>query len=848
MSGRMPSLAWPGPLSLALASAVVGVAAAAAEPVPTAAADGTNAARVEPTLQAILGKDFVGTLAESPAWSDDGRAVYYQRRRPGTDIRDLFRVDVASGRTTLVAPAERGRVDAAADAVESRDRRLKAFVRDGDLFVVDRRRGGLRQLTRTAEAESDPLPLEGGRRVAYRRGDDLYVHDLESGAVSTLADLAFTDDPQEEDDDEPYVGAQEERLFRVLAERKARRDAARDERRARCARDPSCAPEPWYLGDDRARLASALSPDGARLAVVVGPERDRSEDDEQGADGGLVDKMPVFVNESGYVEIRDVRPKVGTGKPESPRLLLLDLGARARHELAYEDLLPGLREDPLAELRRRAEAAAAETRKQADADETDAPEASSEPAEPRVVSIENLAWSDDSRRLAVQFFSYDNKDRWIAAVDAGAASPRLEPLERLQDPAWIGWRFSDLGWMRDHSTLWFQSEESGFGHLWLRPVGGPGGQRRALTSGSFEVDSPRLSRDGRGFLVEANREHPGVVELYRVDAASGEMTRLTERNGQSSAVASPDERRLLVTSSSLGTPPELYVQDARPGAPPRRLTESASDAFRAVDWTLPEIVAIPSRHGAGNLWANLYKPDGWTADRRWPAVVFIHGAGYLQNVDYGWPDYYREFMFHTLLARRGYLVLDLDYRASAGYGRAWRTAIYRQMGWPEVEDLQDGVAWLVERQSADPARVGAYGGSYGGFLVFMAMFREPSLFAAGAALRPVSDWAHYNHGYTSNILNTPDVDPEAYRRSSPIEFAEGLTRPLLICHGMVDDNVVFQDSVRLVQRLIELGKTDLFETAIYPLEPHSFVEPSSWYDEYRRIWNLFERHLKPAGP
>ncbi|MCP4898828.1 MAG: prolyl oligopeptidase family serine peptidase, partial [bacterium] len=110
-------------------------------------------------------------------------------------------------------------------------------------------------------------------------------------------------------------------------------------------------------------------------------------------------------------------------------------------------------------------------------------------------------------------------------------------------------------------------------------------------------------------------------------------------------------------------------------------------------------------------------------------------------------------------------------------------------------------------------------------------------------LRPVTDWAHYNHRYTSDILNTPDIDPEAYERSSPIEFADGLAKPLLIAHGMQDDNVFFSDTVRLVQKLIELGKED-FETAIYPVEPHTFREPSSWLDEYRRILKLFERHLK----
>jgi dipeptidyl aminopeptidase/acylaminoacyl peptidase len=184
----------------------------------------------------------------------------------------------------------------------------------------------------------------------------------------------------------------------------------------------------------------------------------------------------------------------------------------------------------------------------------------------------------------------------------------------------------------------------------------------------------------------------------------------------------------------------------------------------------------------------------------------------------------------------------MDYRASAGYGRDWRTAIYRQMGTPELEDLHDGVAWMVANHNVDSKRVGVYGGSYGGFLTLMALFRKPDLFACGAALRPVTDWAHYNHGYTGNILNVPEIDPEAYAASSPIEFAEGLTRPLLICHGMQDDNVLFQDSVRLVQRLIELKKED-WELAVYPVEPHAFREPVSWLDEYRRIFRLFEIHL-----
>lgn len=214
----------------------------------------------------------------------------------------------------------------------------------------------------------------------------------------------------------------------------------------------------------------------------------------------------------------------------------------------------------------------------------------------------------------------------------------------------------------------------------------------------------------------------------------------------------------------------------------------------------------------------------------------------MQNVHSWWSSYFREYMFHNFLADQGYTVLDIDYRGSAGYGRDWRTGIYRHMGGKDLSDHIDGAEFLVENYKIDENKIGIYGGSYGGFITLMAMFTEPDVFAAGAALRSVTDWAHYNHGYTSNILNQPVTDSLAYAKSSPIYYADGLKGALLICHGMVDTNVHFQDVVRLTQRLIELGK-DNWELAVYPLENHGFVEPSSWTDEYKRIYKLFEENL-----
>jgi dipeptidyl aminopeptidase/acylaminoacyl peptidase len=166
------------------------------------------------------------------------------------------------------------------------------------------------------------------------------------------------------------------------------------------------------------------------------------------------------------------------------------------------------------------------------------------------------------------------------------------------------------------------------------------------------------------------------------------------------------------------------------------------------------------------------------------------------------------------------------------------------MGGKDLTDNVDAAKLLVDKYNVDPKRIGVYGGSYGGFITLMGMFTTPDVFAAGAALRPVTDWAHYNHRYTSNILNVPYADSIAYVKSSPIYHAEGLKGALLMCHGMVDTNVHFQDVVRLSQRLIELGK-DNWELAVYPVENHGFVEPSSWTDEYKRILKLFEDNLNP---
>ncbi len=857
------------PYILSAVAAGMAVQAVAAGQTAPAAASSQPGLSLE---QIMADPDWIGNPPENPYWAGDGRAVYFERKRQGSPLRDLYRLRLDAREPRLVPDAERGAAGAPGGAI-SRDRRWMTYARDGDVFLENVATGAVRQLTRTAEVKTDPRFMAGDSRVSFRVKETVFVYDLRSGLISQPADLRLTKDPAEQEPAD-FLKREQLRLFSTLREDRDHQQAERERGDAAQRADPTRSPLAWYLGDKIKLDDVSLSPSGDWMLLVTHP-KDAKE--------GKKAVVARFVTDSGYVDPEEKRPLVGTGGGAGQALILLDLRRHQRHDLDLA-VLPGIKDDPLKALRAAAAARAkalseeraktplAEERAKTGLAEEHAKAAAAPPSLPaaaadkpaadkpaapaiRPVDVMDVAWTSDGRRAAVEIHAGDNKDRWIATLDLDGA--RLVPGHRETDNAWINWDHNTIGWLADDRTLYFESEESGYNHFYA--LDARDGRIRQLTSGNFEVSSPEPSFDGRTLYYVANAGHPGNYDVWRVDAGTGRSEQLTHLGGLTGFWPSVDERQLLIVHSSLARHDELYVQPNRPGADARRITDTVSPAFQAQRWTVPEIVPIPSSHSAGVIYSRVYTPTASSAASaapatpaaaaggahggKRPAVVFIHGAGYLQDAHSGWSYYFHEFMFHTLLTRRGWVVLDMDYRASAGYGRGWRTAIYRQMGHPELEDLADGVEWLVRHRDVDRARIGVYGGSYGGFLTLMALFRTPDLFAAGAALRPVTDWSDYNQDYAGAILNTPEVDPEAYERSSPIEFAAGLARPLLICHGMVDDNVFFADSVRLVQRLIELGKQG-FQIAPFPVESHSFQRPSSWLDEYRRIDQLLAAALQ----
>jgi dipeptidyl aminopeptidase/acylaminoacyl peptidase len=796
---------------------------------PAGAAPTTGAAHPSQqgiTLEKIMSDpDWIGPAVKDAYWSADGRAAYYSVKRSGSPIVDLHRVDLAGRKDQIVGPEAMAAADA--PAVFDVAGKRAAFARNGDIFVRDLASGRLTQITRTPENEAAPQFSADGRLLSFRVNNDWFVHDFGTGLTTPAAVVKTEKDPDappKPDDLRDMQMQTFSTLKRLHDESEMSKKHAEDLRKG----DVTRAAAPFYLGEDISIRDTELSPDARWLVVVTVPKS---------AAKGFEGKLTRYVTESGYEEFETERLRVGRNQPAPQSLMLLNLVDHSAHALGV-DGLPGIDDDPLKAIREENGARGAQVDASGDKEAKRKPRAVSIVSDDPEDGAGGIVWSRDGKALAIQLLSMDNKDRWIARVDF--AKYALVPQHRLSDPAWVDWSFNQFGWLQDNRTLWYESEETGYAHLYTKALNADG---RALTQGRFEVSDPALSADGRWFYVLSNAQAPYSYDVYRVPSGGGKLQRLTQLQGLEKFALDQRGRDLLVTHSTPYVRAQIAVLKADGSDALRELTDTRTADYKSLAWNEPEIVKIPSTHFNGVIYAKVYRGAAKGSPAKRPAVLFIHGAGYLQDVHLRYPYYFREQMFNSWLVEQGYVVLDLDYRASAGYGRDWRTAIYRQMGHPELEDLLDGKKWLAEQASVDPKRVGVYGGSYGGFMTLMALFRAPGEFAAGAALRPVTDWMQYEHGYASAILNDPHIDPIAYARSSPIAFADGLREPLLICHGVIDDNVLFEDSMRLYQRLIELHKDD-FTISPYPLDRHAFSNADSWLDEYKRIYRLFETHLK----
>ena len=801
-----------------LALAVALLTSGAGVPLPAQNAAAERPAKLELTVDSIMrGPALVGYPPTSLRWSPDSQELYFDWRKPGEDEPSTYVVGRDGGEPRKLTEGQAKNVPPASGGRWDKGLRRVLFVDRGDVVVVDARTKVRRHVTRTAGAESNPRWARNDTHVTFVRDGSLYIVPVDAPGASVVTQLMEAV-PKKADprlsDSQKFIRDEEEKLLDFVREQNEKKKKAEEKEKA--DKLPS-----FELQDRQSTADLMLSPDESHVFILVA-ERPA---------GSKNTIVPSYVTETGYTE--DIPGRSNVGDTQDRRLLAvlnLKTGKTVWADGSFAPPVP-------------------------DIEKPASPEATGPGATPGRKAEREIRWSmpvvsADGRFVVAGARSADNKDRWYVTLDPDSGKTGV--IDLLHDDAWVreagfGFGVTTLEFLPDNRSISFLSERDGWMHLYTLDVSAGDVKPRQITSGRWEVTSVELARDGRRFYITSNEAHPGERHLYSVPIEGGERTKITSMPGSNEATVSPDDAVLGIIHSYSNRPPEVYVMPNDPGARARQVTTTPTAEFRAFSWIDPKVITFKARDGV-EVYARLFTPEmiGARRDPTRPGVVFVHGAGYLQNAHRYWSTYFREYMFHNLLASRGYVVLDVDYRASSGYGRDWRTAIYRHMGGKDLHDVVDGAKFLVEKEQVHPRRIGVYGGSYGGFITLMAMFTTPEVFAAGAALRPVTDWAHYSHGYTSNILNVPQRDAEAYRRSSPIYFADGLKGALLICHGMVDTNVHFQDSVRLAQRLIELRKEN-WELAVYPVENHAFTEETSWADEYRRILKLFEENLRAPG-
>lgn len=749
---------------------------------------------------------WIGTSPSNIFWSDDSKTIYFSWNPDKNKGDSLYKCTIYDKKPQKVSPQERRKLPNPS-GVFSSDRQMRVYEKFGDIFLIFPKTAQIKQLTNTVERESNPYFSGDETAVIFTKNNNLFALEIQGGNIRQLTNfIAGTKKAEVKlNDQEKWLKTDQLAMFDILKERKDKKEEAD---KLSKQEQPKRAKE-IYLDDksiDQIQVSPNLNYITYRLLSPI-----------KNAKNTIV---PSYVTESGFTEDISSRTKVGApmGNYEN---FIYDIRRDSIYQINTTDI-PGLTETPT-------------FRKEYVKDSLVKKNL------PRKLIISTPIWSPNGSYAIVNIRSVDNKDRWIMLLDAFSGKLRL--MDRQHDDAWIGgpgigYNFSSgtLAWL-DEQHIYFQSEADGYSHLYVANV--LSGEKKQLTKGKFEVQQVQLSQNKKYFYLTTNEAHPGQQHLYRMPVEGGERLKLTQMIGANEATLSPDENYIALRYSYINKPWELYLQANNQSNSIEQITNSLTEEFKAYSWKEAKVISFKARDGV-EVFARIYEPKAKLKNKK--AVIFVHGAGYLQNAHYWWSNYSREYMFHNLLVDKGYTVLDIDYRASAGYGRDCRTGIYRFMGGKDLEDNVDGAKLLVEKYGIDPKKIGIYGGSYGGFITLMAMFTTPDVFAAGAALRPVTDWAAYNHGYTANILNEPQTDSLAYRKSSPIYHAAGLKGHLLICHGMIDVNVHIQDSYRLVQRLIELKKEN-WEMASYPMEDHGFVEPTSWMDEYKRILKLFEERL-----
>ncbi len=449
------------------------------------------------------------------------------------------------------------------------------------------------------------------------------------------------------------------------------------------------------------------------------------------------------------------------------------------------------------------------------------------------IYIPRVNWLTDSKHLAIQ-----RLNRTQTALDlliAETATGKTRAVLSETDPNWINVS-DDLYFLKDGKRFLWSSERSGYRHLYLFDLEGK--QLAQLTKGEWEVSAVDAVDEAKGLVYfTATEKSPLERQLYRIAFDATGFTRLTKEEGTHAAVLAPNTAAFYDTFSNAAAPQrqDLYRADGS-----RITTINENKIAELGDYHLSpmEFLTVKSRDGA-QLNASIIKPPDFNPQRRYPVLVYTYGGPHAQVVRNAWGG--ANFLWHELMAQKGYIVFSVDNRGSAGRGHAFETPLHFRMGAQELSDQRDGVQYLKSLPYVDANRIGIWGWSYGGHMTLHAMFEGGDDFKAGFAGGPVTDWRYYDSIYTERYLGLPQKNEKGYQDSSPVKYAAQLKGKLLIAHGTGDDNVHFANTLSVMNDLIEAGK--YVEVLAFPGRGHGVSDPAARRVLMRRVTQFFLDNL-----
>ncbi len=449
------------------------------------------------------------------------------------------------------------------------------------------------------------------------------------------------------------------------------------------------------------------------------------------------------------------------------------------------------------------------------------------------IYIPRVNWLSDSKRLAIQ--RLNRKQTVLDLLFADAATGKTRTVLSEKDEYWINVS-DDLHFFKDGKRFLWSSERSGYRHLYLYDLEGK--QLAQLTKGDWEVTALNGVDEAKGLIYfTATEKSPTERQVYRINTGGSGFRRVTIGDGTHAAVLSPDCSALVDTYSNSMNPQRQDVLRAD-GTKIAALNENKVEELAAYRLSPVEFFTVRASGGA-QLNALMIKPPDFNPQRKYPVLVYTYGGPHGQVVVNAWTG--NNFLWHQLMAQKGYIIFEVDNRGSTGRGHVFEAPIHHHMGVKELSDQRDGVAYLKSLPYVDGSRIGIWGWSYGGYMTLNAMFRASDDFKAGFSGGPVTDWLFYDTIYTERYMGLPQENAEGYKDSSPVKYAAQLKGKLLIAHGTGDDNVHFANTLAVINDLIEAGK--YAEVLPFPGRGHGVSDLPAQRVLMRRVMQFYLDNL-----